>query len=62
VTEWSSPGGPKSQPYGIAVIHDVIWYSESGGGVVRNMSPTAGGDLAITCRGVNRIGLVETQP
>jgi len=28
-TEWPSPGGPKSQPYGIAVVNDVIWYSES---------------------------------
>ena len=30
VTEWPSPGGPKSLPYGITSIHDVIWYSESG--------------------------------
>ncbi len=22
--------GPKSEPYGISAIHDVIWYSESG--------------------------------
>ena len=28
-TEWPSPGGPKSQPYGIAVLNGVIWYSES---------------------------------
>ena len=27
---WPSPGRPKSLPYGIASIHDVIWYSESG--------------------------------
>ncbi len=30
VSEWPSPGGPKSMPYGIAVIHNVIWYCESG--------------------------------
>ena len=29
-TEWPSPGGPQSQPYGIAVINGVVWYSESG--------------------------------
>src|SRR5207247_1347115 len=29
VTEWQSPSGPKSAPYGISSIHDVIWYSES---------------------------------
>lgn len=28
-TEWPSPGGPKSQPYGIAVLNGAIWYSES---------------------------------
>jgi virginiamycin B lyase len=35
------------------------WPIPSGGGVVRNMSPTSDGDLAIACSGVNRIGLVE---
>jgi virginiamycin B lyase len=30
VKEWPSPGGPKSKPYGITAIGDVIWYSESG--------------------------------
>jgi virginiamycin B lyase len=30
VREWRSPGGPRSQPYGIAAIGDVLWYSESG--------------------------------
>jgi len=29
VKEWPSPGGPKSQPYGMAVVDGVIWYSES---------------------------------
>jgi virginiamycin B lyase len=29
VTEWPSPGGPRSQPYGITAIGDAIWYSES---------------------------------
>jgi virginiamycin B lyase len=83
VTEWPSPGGPKSLPYGIATIHDVIWYSESGvkpntivrfdpktgkfqtwaipsgGGVVRNVSVTRDGNLALACSGVNRVALVE---
>jgi virginiamycin B lyase len=27
--EWASPGGPRSQPYGITAIKDIIWYSES---------------------------------
>ena len=30
MTEWLSPSGPKSEPYGISAIDDVIWYSESG--------------------------------
>ncbi|HEU4922693.1 MAG TPA: hypothetical protein VFT23_06445 [Burkholderiales bacterium] len=30
VTEWPSPGGPKSEPYGIVFAKGVIWYSESG--------------------------------
>ena len=30
IAEWPSPGGPKSQPYVIAAVNDVIWYSESG--------------------------------
>jgi virginiamycin B lyase len=30
VKEWLSPSGPKSEPYGISAINDVIWYSESG--------------------------------
>jgi virginiamycin B lyase len=29
VKEWLSPGGKDSQPYGIASIGNVIWYSES---------------------------------
>jgi virginiamycin B lyase len=29
VTEWQSPSGPKAAPYGISVIKDIIWYSES---------------------------------
>lgn len=28
--EWPSPSGPKSHPYAIAVIDDVVWYNESG--------------------------------
>jgi virginiamycin B lyase len=30
VSEWPSPGGPKSEPYGMAVARGAIWYSESG--------------------------------
>ncbi len=30
VQEWDSPSGPKSHPYSIAVIDDVVWYNESG--------------------------------
>ena len=30
MTEWQSPSGPKSEPYGISAINDIIWYSESG--------------------------------
>lgn len=30
VTELPSPGGPNSRPYGIAMLHDAVWYSESG--------------------------------
>jgi virginiamycin B lyase len=29
-TEWQSPGGPKSEPYGIVASKGVIWYSEAG--------------------------------
>ena len=29
VEEWPSPGGPKSQPYGITTVNGIIWYSES---------------------------------
>jgi virginiamycin B lyase len=68
VKEYASPSGPKSEPYGITVIDNVVWYNEgnakpnglvrfdpktekfqtfpilpSGGGVVRNMMPTADG-------------------
>jgi virginiamycin B lyase len=28
--EWLSPGGKESEPYGIAQVNGVIWYSESG--------------------------------
>jgi virginiamycin B lyase len=38
------------------------WPIPSGGGVVRNMSPTADGNLAIACSGVNRVGLVTIAP
>ncbi|HLH87947.1 MAG TPA: hypothetical protein VKX28_05765 [Xanthobacteraceae bacterium] len=29
VTEWQSPAGPKSEPYGIAYTHGALWYCES---------------------------------
>ncbi len=29
-TEWPSPSGPKSHPYALAIIDDVVWYNESG--------------------------------
>jgi len=29
VKEWPTPSGPQSQPYGITVFKDIIWYSES---------------------------------
>ena len=29
VTEWQSPSGPKSQPYGIAYTKGALWYCES---------------------------------
>ncbi len=31
VKEWPSPGGPNSEPYGIAITRDgMVWYSEAG--------------------------------
>ena len=83
--EWPSPSGPQSQPYGISVIKDIVWYNESairpntlvrfdpktekfqswiipgGGGVVRNMSVFANGNLAMAESGVNRVALVEIE-
>ena len=35
------------------------WKIPSGGGVVRNVSLTKDGNIAIACSGVNRIGLVK---
>lgn len=29
-SEWPSPGGPESNPYGIATVGNIVWYSESG--------------------------------
>jgi virginiamycin B lyase len=29
MTEWPSPGGPRSQPYGVTIVNGVVWYSES---------------------------------
>jgi virginiamycin B lyase len=30
VTEFASPGGPNSRPYGIVYLKNAVWYSESG--------------------------------
>jgi len=30
VSEWPSPSGPKSEPYGIVFTRGAVWYSESG--------------------------------
>ena len=30
ITQWDSPSGPRSHPYSMAVVDDVIWYNESG--------------------------------
>ena len=30
VAEWPSPGGPKSEPYGMVFARGAVWYSESG--------------------------------
>ena len=83
VKEWASPGGPQSQPYGIAVINGwcgtanrawspTRWCGSirpprrsrpgrfpPGGGVVRNVSVTKDGNLALAESGVNKIALVE---
>ena len=37
------------------------WPIPSGGGVVRNMVSTAGGDLYIACSGVNKVGIVKVE-
>ncbi len=29
-TEWPSPSGPRSHPYALAIIDDIVWYNESG--------------------------------
>ena len=29
-SEWLSPSGPRSNPYGIATVGNIVWYSESG--------------------------------
>jgi len=30
IKEWPSPSGPKSHPYAIVVLNDIVWYNESG--------------------------------
>ncbi len=29
MTEWPSPGGPQSEPYGMTIVNGIVWYSES---------------------------------
>jgi virginiamycin B lyase len=37
------------------------WNVPSGGGVIRNIAATSGGDVYIACSGVNKIGIVTVQ-
>jgi virginiamycin B lyase len=30
IEEWDSPSGPRSHPYGMAVVDGIVWYNESG--------------------------------
>lgn len=30
VKEWPSPSGPRSHPYALAVVDDIVWYNEAG--------------------------------
>lgn len=30
IKEWDSPSGPRSHPYGMAVVDGIVWYNESG--------------------------------
>lgn len=30
IKEWPSPSGPRSHPYALAVVDDIVWYNESG--------------------------------
>ena len=30
IKEWPSPSGPRSHPYAIVVLNDIVWYNESG--------------------------------
>lgn len=30
IREWDSPSGPRSHPYAMAVVDDIVWYNESG--------------------------------
>jgi virginiamycin B lyase len=30
ITTWPSPSGPRSHPYAIEIIDDIVWYNESG--------------------------------
>jgi virginiamycin B lyase len=37
------------------------WNVPSGGGVIRNMAATSGGDIYIACSGVNKVGIVRVE-
>ncbi len=30
IKEWPSPSGPKSHPYALVIVDDIVWYNESG--------------------------------
>ena len=70
-SEWASPGGEDSEPYGIASIGNTIWYSESGvrpntlvrfdpqAGKFQTWAiPSGGGVVRNMMRTVNGTGLV----
>ncbi len=42
-------------------MHFEKWEIPSGGGVVRNMAATPGGDVYIACSGVNKVGIVRVE-
>ncbi len=61
VKEWQSPGGPKSEPYGISAIKDKFqsWVIPGGGDIVRNTDVTADGNFVLANSLVNGVSLVQ---